>query len=167
MCWSSSFERFSTLLNTHLTDHLYIFGGRPSAADFALAAQFQQLMMDKTPAKWLTKHAPFVVAWIENMEDPKPGAPFTALEELAPTLTPLFAEEVSKTYLPWAKANSKAAERGDKDVSASVEGGNFAQTTQNYAARAYDSVRKAVGSSLSDDALKSFLSDAGCAKFFS
>ena len=84
-----------------------------------------------------------------------------------PTLTPLFAEEISKTYLPWAKANSKAAERGDKDVSASVEGGNFAQTTQNYAARAYDSVRKAVGSSLSDDALKSFLSDAGCAKFFS
>lgn len=162
----ASFERFSTLLNTHLTDHLYIFGGRPSAADFALAAQFQQMMMDKTPAKWLTKHAPFVVAWIENMEDPKPGAPFATLEELAPTLAPLFAEEVSKTYLPWAKANSKAAERGDKDVSASVEGGNFAQTTQNYAARAYDSVRKAVGSSLSDDALKGFLSDAGCAKFF-
>merc|ERR1711995_203052 len=30
-------------------------------------------------------HAPFIVAWIENMEDPKPGAPFASLEALAPT----------------------------------------------------------------------------------
>ena len=162
----ASFERFAALLNAHLTDHLYIFGGRPSAADFALAAQFQQLMMDKTPAKWLSKHAPFVTAWIENMEDPKPGAPFASLEDLAPTLTPLFAEEVSKTYLPWAKANSKAAERGDKQVSASVEGGTFEQTTQTYAARAYDSVRKAVGAALEDEALQAFLTAAGCKKYF-
>ncbi|HBQ49385.1 MAG TPA: glutathione S-transferase family protein, partial [Hyphomonas atlantica] len=58
----------------------------------------------------------------------------------------IFADELCKTYLPWAKANSKAAERGDKDVSASVEGGTFEQSTQNYAAAAYDSVRKALGS---------------------
>lgn len=162
----ASFERFSTLLNAHLKEHLYIFGGRPSAADFALYAQFQQMMMDKTPAKWLTEQAPFIVAWIENMEDPKPGAPFASLEALAPTLAPIFADELCKTYLPWAKANSKAAERGDRDVSASVEGGTFEQSTQTYAAAAYDSVRKALGSAMEDDALKTFLKDAGCARFF-
>ncbi|MEE2920252.1 MAG: glutathione S-transferase family protein [Pseudomonadota bacterium] len=162
----ASFERVSKLLDAHLKEHLYMFGGCPSAADFAMAAQYQQLLMDKSPAAWLAEHAPFVVAWVENMQDPKPGAPFASLADLAPTLIPLFAEELSRTYLVWAKANSKATERGDREVSAAVEGGTFEQSTQTYAARAYDSVRKAVGGALEDEALKSFLKDAGCNKFF-
>ena len=34
---TASFYRFTELLDVHLSKHLYLFGGRPSAADFALA----------------------------------------------------------------------------------------------------------------------------------
>lgn len=161
----TSFHRMARLLNAHLTEHLFIFGGRPSAADFALAAQFQQMLLDKTPAAWLAEHAPFVVAWCENMTDPKPGAPFQALVDLAPTLAPVFAKEVSKTYLPWSKANTASAKRNRKHFSATLEEGVFEQSTQTYASQAYVSVRKAVAQSLEDNSLKSFLSDTECLAF--
>ncbi|MEL7113963.1 MAG: glutathione S-transferase C-terminal domain-containing protein, partial [Pseudomonadota bacterium] len=105
-----SFQRFFALLNAHLEKSLFLFGGRPSAADFAIAGQVAQLLMDPTPETWLRAQAPFVVAWSEFMEAPKAGGPFKPLSELEETLLPLFRDEVSATYLPWAKANLDAAE---------------------------------------------------------
>ena len=163
----ASWQRFATLLNAHLKEHLYIFGGRPSAADFSLAAQFQQMLMDETPAAWLKENTPFLVAWCENMEDPKPGAPFEDLEKLKTTLAPVFAEELSKTYLPWAKANAASAGRRKDKVSATVAGTSFEQTTQTYAGAAFDSVRKAVKSCLSNDDLNTFLTETECVSVFS
>ncbi|MEM8617747.1 MAG: glutathione S-transferase N-terminal domain-containing protein, partial [Pseudomonadota bacterium] len=39
-----SFERFVALLNTHLEQNLFLFGGRPSVADFALSGQVAQML---------------------------------------------------------------------------------------------------------------------------
>ena len=157
----ASFKRFALALNAHLTDHLFIFGGRPSVADFALAAQVQQLLMDPTPAAWLKAHTPFVIAWCENMDDPKAGSPFEDLSALAPTLAPLFEGEVARTYLPWAKANAASASRNRKRFSVTLPDGMFEQSTQSYAARAFASVRKAVRDNQDNDALKAFLTETG------
>ena len=54
----SSWRRFALRLNDHLQQHLFIFGGRPSVADFAIAAQFQQMLIDPTPAAWFQDRAP-------------------------------------------------------------------------------------------------------------
>ncbi|MEL8055972.1 MAG: glutathione S-transferase family protein [Pseudomonadota bacterium] len=156
-----SFERFFTLLNTHLEKALFIFGGRPSAADFALAGQVAQLLMDPTPAEWLRARAPFVVAWSEFMDAPKAGGPFKPLSELEETLTPLFAEEVVVTYMPWALANMTAAKAGDDSVSVKLDGAAYEQTVQHYAARAYKSVLKALDKAKKADGLDAFLDKVG------
>lgn len=163
----SSYRRFALRLNTHLQNHLFIFGGRPSAADFSVAAQFQQMLTDPTPGTWLKERAPFVVSWCEHMEDPKASGPFLPLAELEATLLPVFEGEVARTYLPWAHANAASASREKKKFSVTLDDGLFEQATQAYAARAYSGVRNAVAGRISDPALSAFLEAAGARTFFS
>ncbi|PKP81311.1 MAG: glutathione S-transferase family protein [Alphaproteobacteria bacterium HGW-Alphaproteobacteria-18] len=162
----ASYRRFALRLNDHLKEHLFIFGGHPSAADFALAAQFQQMLTDPTPATWLTDRAPFLLAWCENMADPKAGGPYAALEALAPTLLPLFESEVARTYLPWANANAASATRQKKRFSVTLGDGIFEQATQNYAGRAFHKLRDKVRGAKEAEGLADFLKDAGAADFF-
>lgn len=163
---TASFQRFATLFNAHLEKHLFIFGGRPSAADFALAGQLQQMLLDPTTNTWLNERAPFIVAWCEFMEAPKAGAPFASLEEVAETLLPLIRDEVAKTFLPWAEANSAALSKRKKEVSVDLEDGPYAQTTQRYAAKSYRAVKKAVDKLKKADGLSAFLKDAGAKDIF-
>ncbi|MBA3070492.1 MAG: glutathione S-transferase [Hyphomonas sp.] len=163
----ASYRRFAQLLNAHLQNHLFIFGGRPSAADFAIAAQFQQMLTDPTPATWLTDRAPFVVAWCGHMEDPKASGPFAPLDELSATLLPIFEGEVSRTYLPWAFANAASASREKKRFSVTFDDGVFEQATQSYAARAFAAVRAEVAGRMSDPALPAFLDAAGARAYVS
>ena len=157
----TSFWRFAELFNAHLKQHLYLFGGRASSADFALAGQLLQLLSDPTPGNWLRDRAPFIVAWCEFMDDPKPGAPFATLDELSETLLPLLRDEVAKTYLPWAMQNSENASKRRKLVKLDLEDGPFEQSTQRYAAKSFKAMRKAA-QKLAKDAgdLEAFLNEA-------
>ncbi|MEM7493461.1 MAG: glutathione S-transferase family protein [Pseudomonadota bacterium] len=156
-----SFERFFILLNAHIEKHLFIFGGRPSAADFALAGQIAQLLMDPTPAEWLRSKAPFVTAWCEFMDAPKAGGPFKPLSELEETLAPLFTDEIAVTYMPWALANMKAVEAGADTVQVKIDSMKYEQVVQHYAARAYKSVLKALDKVQKADGLDAFFDKVG------
>ena len=156
-----SFERFFTLLNAHLEQTLFLFGGRPSAADFALAGQVGQLLMDPTPNDWLQANAPFVVAWSEFMDAPKAGGPFKPLNELEETLLPLFRDEVAATYMPWARANMDAATRKADRTKVKLDGKAYEQITQHYAARAYRAVIKALDNAKNAPGLDTFLDTSG------
>ncbi|MEO1158515.1 MAG: glutathione S-transferase C-terminal domain-containing protein, partial [Pseudomonadota bacterium] len=161
-----SFERFFTLLNAHLEKSLFLFGGRPSAADFAIAGQVAQLLLDPTPGDWLRAQAPFVAAWSEFMDAPKAGGPFKPLGELQDTLLPLFKDEIAVTYLPWAKANMDAAEAKAERVTLKLDGKAYDQITQHYAARAFKAVTKAIESSKDADGLQAFLDAANASSAF-
>ena len=163
----ASFHRFAELFNAHLEKHLYIFGGRPSAADFAIAAQLQQMLNDPTAGEWLRDRAPFVTAWCEFMEDPRAGAPFLSLEDVSETLLPILKEEVAVTFIPWAEANSEAMRKRKKDVSLKLDGKAFAQGLQRYSVKSWRDVKKAVGAEAkSNKVLKKLLKDAKLSKVF-
>jgi glutathione S-transferase len=104
-----SFKRFVKLLDDHLRRHLFLFGGRPSIADFAIAGQLIQLMKDPTPAKIIEKDGEFVAKWCEFMADPKAAGPFEPLENLVDTLSPIFASELAAGFLPWAAENLESS----------------------------------------------------------
>jgi glutathione S-transferase len=162
----SSVRRFALHLNTHLKDRLFVLGGHPSAADFALAAQYQQMLTDPTPAAWMNDHAPFVVAWCAHMEDPKASGPYADLGALEPTLAALFEGEVSRTFLPWARANTAAALRGAKRFSVNLGDELFEQATQVYAGLSFRNLRRRVEDAKDAPGLKDFLSRADAAQFF-
>lgn len=156
----------SRRLDAHLREHLYLFGGRPSVADFALAAQYQQLLLDPTPSAWLKEHAPFIVTWCDTMDNPKAGGPFESLDALRDTLAPILAEDLAKTYLPWAAANKASASRQKKHFSVTLPEGAFEQSTQAYAAKSFDAVVRAVTANGEDPQLAVFLGETHCAEFF-
>ena len=162
----TSFERFIPLLNAHLENNLFIFGNRPSVADFSIAAQLSQMLMDPTPGAWLRENAPFVTAWCEFMDAPKAGDSFKPLSELEPTLLAIFTEELSQTYLPWAKETLEADIAKQDRVSVKIEGKAFEQVTQRYAATSFKSVQKAVRRLSDNENLTAFLKAAGADVYF-
>ncbi len=106
-----SFKKFVKLLNEHLRRHLFIFGGRPSIADFAIGGQLIQMLRDPTAAKIIEKDGEFVTKWCEFLGDAKPGGPFESLEDLQETLIPIFKNDLSRYFLPWAAENLESAGR--------------------------------------------------------
>ena len=158
---TASFRRFAELLDIHLSKNLYLFGGRPSAADFALAGQFHQLLADPTSAEYLSDRAPFVAAWSMFMDAPKAGAPFKPLSELSETLLPIMRDEIAKTYLPWAAKNSESASKRRKKVSIDLEDGTFEQPTQRYAGKSFKAVKKALTKLSAAEGLEAFLDASG------
>ena len=66
----ASYRRFLGLLDDHIGNGPFLFGGRPSAADFGLFGQLTQLAtFDPTPRELTAEVAPRVVAWVQTVED--------------------------------------------------------------------------------------------------
>ena len=160
-----SLKRFVKLLNTHLETRLCIFGGRPSLADFGIAAQLGQLMKDPTPAKIIEKEGPFVTAWIDFMADPKPNGPFESLDTLESTLKPVFSKELALGFLPWAAANLEAALAREAEVEATIGKDVVRHPPLKSAARSFRDTRRKLTMIDDADALRDFLEAAGALAF--
>ncbi|WP_018997488.1 glutathione S-transferase family protein [Hirschia maritima] len=160
-----SFKRFVKLLNAHLEKHLCIFGGRPSVADFGLAAQLSQLMKDPTPAKIIEKEGPFVKAWCEFMDDPKANGPFESFGDLKDTLTPIFKKELGVTFLPWAAANLEASLARQDEVTVTLGKDELSHTPLRSAARSFKDVRRKFSNQSEEEALLAFVEEVGIGEF--
>ena len=120
-----SFKNLIGLLNKHLETRPYIFGKRPSIADFALWGHIYNLNNDVTGHRLIQKHAPKLNDWIERMIDPEEKGDFETWNELKPTLLPLIKEEVAETFLPWVTANNDAVKNNEDKVSIILNGRPF------------------------------------------
>lgn len=161
----ASFRRLIGLLNEHLKAHLCLFGGHPSFADFALAAQLSQMLSDPTPGEMIRDEAPFVAAWCEFMEAPTAGAPYAELGDLEPTLLPLLREEVSVSFLPWAASNAEGTSRRRKQTNVDLHDGMFSQDTQRYAGQSFKAIKKELGKAKPKRALDALFDAAGAKPF--
>ena len=151
-----SFKRFVKLLDDHLRKHLFIFGGRPSIADFAIAGQLIQMMKDPTPAKIIEKDGEFVAKWCEFLQDPQPSGPFEALDDLRETLAPLFAEELACAFLPWAAENLENSLAGNETFSVTLGKETFQLAPLRSAARSFRELRRKFVTGQTIEALKAF-----------
>ena len=156
-----SFTRFLTLLNAHLEKHLFLFGGHPSFADFAIAGQLIQLMKDEVSGNLIRETAPFVTAWCEFMEEPRQGAPFESFEAVSDTLLALIKDEVAPTYIAWAEANAESLAKKRKTVTVSIDGTDFKQGVQTHTLSSYEAVNAAFAETPATPELEAFLKDAG------
>ncbi|HBJ93681.1 MAG TPA: hypothetical protein DDZ43_12445, partial [Hyphomonadaceae bacterium] len=148
-------------LNAHLEKHLFLFGGHPSLADFAIAGQLIQLMKDDTSGAMIRDSAPFVTAWCEFMEDPRQGAVFEDLSAVGDTLLPLIRDEVVPTLIAWAEANAEAIAKKRKTVTVGMDVGEFKQGIQGHSATSYATLKAAFADTPATPELEAFLKDAG------
>jgi len=151
-----SFKRFVKLLEEHLRKHLFIFGERPSVADFAIAGQLIQMMKDPTPAKIIEKDGEFVAKWCEFMSAPTASGPFAALEDLKETLAPIFQDDLALFFLPWAAENLESSLAGAETFTVTLGKDAVALTPLRSAARSFRELRRKFVSGQAIDALKAF-----------
>lgn len=128
------FERF-------VTEQEYLFGSRPSLADFGWYGQLSQLIVDPTPNDLLRDEAPFTVRWIMQLEDASgvegqwTGDSSAAVDELL-----AFAGDV---YFPFLLANAAAVARGEEAFTVALPGGDYSQGAFKYQAKCLQQLRGA------------------------
>lgn len=137
-----SLHRLLGLLEPHLAARPYLFGGRPAFGDFGLYAQLYECSTDPTAGQIMRDTAPNVLAWCERMLSPSADGPFEAWPALRAGLEPLLRQEVAGRFLPWSAANALAIERGDDEVSLTLDGQPYVQAAQRYHARSLAVLRR-------------------------
>jgi len=160
-----SFTRVIALLERMLKSRDYLFGGRPSMADFGLAAQLAQLLSDPTPGAVLKARAPSVVRWIDRMENPDANGAFVTLDAMREDLLELLRDEVAGAYLVWMAANADAVADDSPGVSVEIAGHAFTQKPQRYAAKAYAELQRKRTLVADNEALALLLEESGCDAF--
>jgi glutathione S-transferase len=158
-----SLRPFQRALERHLAARPYLFGERPSLADFALfggcAAHFAN---DPLCRRWLDEDAPALVKHTQRLTEPEDQAfgPWAPAGDVPDTLARLLAE-LGRHYLPWV---SRAAAAGRAELAfaggARVE---IAATPFLANARAVLLARYAA---LRSDALDAALGRAGVLRFY-
>jgi glutathione S-transferase len=96
-----SYLGFLTDFSAHLEKYPYLFGGRPSLADFAFYGPlYAHLYRDPESGKIMKAHAPLVADWVERMRDGEESyGPLIGCDSVPETLWPLLARHF-KEHLP-------------------------------------------------------------------
>jgi glutathione S-transferase len=119
------------VLEAGLSRQLFLFGERPSIADFGLYGMFSQFVIDPTPSKILREKATRLFQWIYYVDDlsghdgdwsnAAPGETVRALVKLA-----------GKSVLPMTLAVSEALGRGEQVATYEFEGARITGIARPY-----------------------------------
>ena len=143
----ASYVRLLELLDAHFQSTPFVFGKRPSSADFGLFGQLTQLVFfDLTPARLARETSPRLLAWVAIMEDLSGLEPqetdWMGAAEASPTLA-AFIAEVGRVYAPVLLANADAINKGKESFETSVDGARWTQRTFPYQAKCLHWLRQA------------------------
>ena len=114
----ASFKRFLKLMDDHLSISKFLFGEKPSSADFAIYGQLTQLIgFEPTSRKIAYDNSLRLVSWQDVMADLSghdvENSSWTPLEESPASLKEIM-KEFGRMYVPALIANSNAIRKGEK-----------------------------------------------------
>ncbi|HUS25248.1 MAG TPA: glutathione S-transferase family protein [Candidatus Binatia bacterium] len=163
------YVRLLGLFDGLIGTRMFLFGGRPAAADFALYGQLAQLcLFDPTSMRIARERAPRVVSWTERLDDLSgwrtDEAQWLARDAALPALLPLL-REIDETYLPFLLANAAARAAGSDTVSCTIRGVEWKQNVFAYQAKCLRWLHEHFATlSAADQAwARATLASAGCA----
>ncbi|MEO0818635.1 MAG: glutathione S-transferase family protein [Pseudomonadota bacterium] len=138
----------------------FLFGDRPSPADFAFYGQIKVMSTDPTPMAWMRSDVPYLYRWMDHCDDAS-GIDGTWSEGLSEAVRDLLAI-AGETYLPFLAANLAALEAGQDTFSLSIEGGTYTQGVFGYQAKCLKHLREAwtVVDAGSQSTLKALIGEA-------
>ena len=158
----ASFRETLDILDAHLATRPYLFGRRPSFADFGLWGQIYNAWTDPTPGAWIEGRTPNVLTWVQRMLFPHGEGEFEDWASLAATLAPLLERQVGKLFLPWSAANAAAIDAGKEEFSVELGGSTWTQKPQKYHAKSLAVLRHRYAAVRDKELLDSVLDQAGC-----
>jgi glutathione S-transferase len=149
----------------HIGMRSYLFGSRPSLADFAWFGQLSEMATDPTPMRIMRQHAPFTDHWVRRLDDASgvdgewhPRA--QALGGMAEALLRIAGE----LYLPFLVANADAFAKGLDRLEIEAWGLPYALSPFKYQVKCLDQLRAKFAALEEHDraALRPVLERTGC-----
>jgi glutathione S-transferase len=167
-----SYVRFLRAFDAHLQRTPYLFGQRPSSADFAAYGQLTCLaLFDPTPSAVTLRESARIWAWVEAMEDLS-GKEVADEDWLDPDAVPEtlggLLEEVGRTHAPFLLANADALAAGAERVETEIAGKPWVQKPFPYQGKCLKWLRES-HASLAPEArnrVDALLKGTGCEALF-
>lgn len=111
---------------------VYLFGDRPSLAEFGLYGQLRTLSVDPTPQSIMRKEAQRTESWLRQLDDAS-GVEGDWLEgDDLPAATKALITYTADVYLPFLAANAKATVAGEESFSIEIAGKSYSQGVFKY-----------------------------------
>ncbi|HEY9546592.1 MAG TPA: glutathione S-transferase C-terminal domain-containing protein [Solimonas sp.] len=136
----AGYERLLDILAPHVGGARYLFGSRPSLADFALYGQLAQLTIDPQPQRICRERAPVVESWAITLDDAS-GIDGEWQPEKAAGVREALLEMIGAEYLPFLAANAEALANGVDEVALQIRGRRYAQTPFAYQGKCHAEIR--------------------------
>ena len=138
-------RRVLALIDAHVPESLWLFGARPSLADFGWYGQLSQLARDPTPRDMMRHQFPAAFTWVETLDDAS-GLAAGAWRDPATTpsaaLTGLAAM-ASQLYLPFLAENAGALAEGRPELSMTLLGLPYSQAPFGYQGKCFTMLKRA------------------------
>ena len=138
----ASYRRILAAFEPNVGMTNYLFGSRPSLADFAWFGQLSEMATDPTPMRIMRESAPFTDHWVRRLDDASgvDGEWYPreqALSGMAEALLGIAGE----LYLPFLVANAQAFAKGVERLQISVWGLPYALSPFKYQVKCLDLIR--------------------------
>ena len=164
----ASYKRFLKLMDDHLSTSKFLFGEKPSSADFAIYGQLTQLIgFDPTSREIAYDTALRLVSWQGVMADLSghdvENSYWTPLEE-SPTSLKEIMKEFGRMYVPALLANANAIMKGEETWEAEIDGSLWTQKAFPYQAKCLKWIKEEFKAISENDQsrVKTFLDGTGC-----
>jgi glutathione S-transferase len=164
----SSYKRFLTLMDDHLSINKFLFGEKPSSADFAIYGQLTQLIgFDPTSREIAYDTALRLVSWQDVMADLSghdvDNSNWTPLEESPASLKEIM-KEFGRMYVPALLANANAIMKGEETWETEIDGSLWKQRAFPYQAKCLKWIKEEFAALNENDQsrVKTFLDGTGC-----
>ena len=165
----ATYTRTLDFLETHVGLHDYLFGSRPSIADFGLFGQLKTLATDPTPLAVMRARAQRTESWTRQLDDASGlEGEWYADNEPLPAATFGLLRLAAETYLPFLVANAAAAERGEARFEVKLLGQTYAQAPFGYQGKCLVALRQRFSTldNSSLDTIVPVLEETGCLPYF-
>jgi glutathione S-transferase len=160
-----SYRRILAAFEPHVAMTNYLFGSRPSLADFAWFGQLSEMATDPTTMRIMRERAPFTDHWVRRLDDASgvEGEWYSRQRALGAWAEALL-RIAGELYLPFLVANAQAFARGLERLEIEVWGLPYALTPFKYQVKCLDQLRGKFAALDAQDraALQPILTRTGC-----
>ena len=163
-----SFTNLLGLLEKHLHHRPYLFGARPSLADFGLWGQIYNAWTDVSGKRIIEGGYPNVKQWVDRMLNPKKEGDFEQWSSLENTMMPILNTEVAQIFMPWVSANNHAIQNGEDSLSITINDNIFEHkvtSVQKYHTKSFSVLLEEYKAIPNKTELDVVLKSAGLLKF--
>ncbi|MEQ9641041.1 MAG: glutathione S-transferase C-terminal domain-containing protein [Alphaproteobacteria bacterium] len=139
----ATYRGILTALEPHVRLRRYLFGTRPSVAEFGLFGQLRTLATDPTPLAVIRAEAQRVESWLRQLDDASgiEGEWLDADADLPAAVIDLI-RIAGAEYLPFLAANAAALETGADEVRLTIRGREWVQAPFGYQAKCLMTLRR-------------------------